>query len=194
GVEYYTTAFTRAREHITVLTAIHPHEINFDNLMSGAYHFWDLLSNLPDSSEPAQQATQTTALDHLSDDFVQHLADRGADYHCDTHGFADLYLYTPAKYRLQHATDYQPVAVAYDGAARHHHTALRTRTRTIPAQLAQLGWRNKTLWAIDVFTDPIGITDSYADLLQLPRKTETTETQTSSVDVDNTVDPQNIEE
>src|SRR5699024_10882372 len=105
----------------------------------------------------------------------------------------DLYLYTSAQHRSQHVSDYQPVAVAYDGAPRHHQTALRTRTRTIPAQLAQLGWRNTTLWAIDVFTDPIGITDSYADLLQLPQQTETTET--SPVDSDLTVaTPQNTEE
>ena len=193
GVEYYATSFTRARRQIRIFTAIHPHEINFDNLMSGAYYFWDLLSNLADSSELSQQATQSTALDHLSEDFVQHLADRGAEYYFDTHGFAELYLYTPAQHRPQHATEYQPVAVSYDGAPRHHQTALRTRTRTIPDQMAQLGWRNKTLWAIDVFTDPIGSTYSYADLLQLPQQTETTEA--LPVDPDTTVSaPQNTEE
>ncbi|MGO1961412.1 MAG: hypothetical protein ACTH1B_10340, partial [Yaniella sp.] len=125
-------------------------------------------------------------LDHLTDDFVQHLAERGAAYHFDTHEFTDLLLYTPSKHRPAfHADTYRPVAVAYDGSPRHHQASVRSRTRTIPAQLERLGWQNETLWAIDVFTDPIGITDSVADKLRLDARSSSVqgfETQSASYD------------
>ena len=169
GVEYYAMSFTRARTHLSVFTAIHPHEINFENLMSGAYHFWELLENLPATSGQPVDGGAGEPLDHLSDDFVQHLAERGAAYQFDAHEFTDLLLYTPDHHRPEYyAEHYQPTAVAYDGATRHHDAPVRTRTRTIPGQLAQLGWRHETLWAIDVFTDPMSITDGFAAQLQLP--------------------------
>jgi len=184
GVEYYATSFTRARQHIQVFTAIHPEEVNFDNLMSGAYYFWDLLINLPADPEQPGDPTAGEALDHLTDDFVQHLAERGAAFNFDTHEFTDLLLYTPSKHRPTfHSETYRPIAVAYDGSPRHHQASVRSRTRTIPAQLQRLGWQNETLWAIDVFTDPISITDSFADKLQLtsrPPSTRATENETNT--------------
>lgn len=184
GVEYYATSFTRARQHIQVFTAIHPEEVNFDNLMSGAYYFWDLLINLPADPEQPGDPTAGEALDHLTDDFVQHLAERGAAFNFDTHEFTDLLLYTPSKHRPTfHSETYRPIAVAYDGSPRHHQASVRSRTRTIPAQLQRLGWQNETLWAIDVFTDPISITDSFADKLQLtsrPPLTRATENETNT--------------
>lgn len=176
GVEYYATSFTRARQHITVLTAIHPEEIDFDNLMSGAYYFWDLLANLPTVSDQPATETSEGPLDYLTEDFVQHLTDRGAGYHFDTHDFTDLLLYTPRQHRSSfQSDDYQPIAVAYDGAPRYHGASVRSRTRTIPAQLAELGWRNETLWAIDVFTDPLGSTNAIAEKLQLDAATKATQ-------------------
>lgn len=175
GVEYYATSFTRARKHITVFTAIHPQEINVDDLMSGAYYFWQLLMNLPTATQQSDLEAAAKPLDHLSEDFIQHLTDRGAGYHFDTQEFTDMLLYTPNQHRPEfEPKGYLPIAVAYDGAPRHHNASVRSRTRTIPAQLAELGWRNETLWAIDVFTDPIGSTDSVADQLQLgPRPKDT---------------------
>lgn len=168
GEEYYATTFTRARKHITVFTAIHPGEINFDNLMSGAHHFWELLVNLPATVGQPVNAPESASLDHLSDDFVQHLAARGAAYHFDTKEFTDLLVYKPDNHRPDfHAEEYQPVALAYDGATRYQQTPVRLRTRTLPARLAELGWQHKSLWAIDVFTDPIGVADFFADKLQL---------------------------
>lgn len=168
GVEYYATSFTRARNHITVFTAIHPEEINFDNLMSGAWYFWDLLAHLPTDSGQLDEDSSGEPLDHLSEDFVQHLSDHGAGYHFETQEFADLLLYAPQQHRPEYQSqDYRPIAVAYDGASRHHGASVRSRTRTTPDQLAELGWRNETLWAIDVFTDPITITDTFASKLQL---------------------------
>lgn len=169
GIEYYATAFTRARQQITVYTAIHPQEIQFDNLMSGAYYFWELLINLPATVGQPVNAPNSQPVDYLSDDFVQHLGARGAAHQFDHRGFTDLLLYTPDHHRPDFYTeDYLPVAVGYDGSTRYHHTPVRTRTRTIPAQLARLGWHNDTLWAIDVFTDPLSVTDAFAEKLQLP--------------------------
>ncbi|OAV59364.1 DUF4011 domain-containing protein [Enteractinococcus helveticum] len=171
GVEYYATAFTRARRQITVFTAIHPQEINTDNLMSGAKHFWELLINLPATVGPPVKAPESEPLDHISHDFVQHLSARGAAYHFDTKEFTDLLLYTPQHHRPDYYSEkYLPVAVSYDGATRYHRTPVRTRTRTVPAQLTKFGWHNEGLWAIDVFTDPLGVANSFAEKLQLPEQ------------------------
>src|SRR5699024_4235889 len=96
GVEYYATAFTRARHHMTIFSAIHPQEINPDNLMSGARHFWELLTNLPATEGQPVSVPETKPLDHISDDFVQLLAQRGAAHQFSALGFTDLLLYTPA--------------------------------------------------------------------------------------------------
>ena len=40
----------------------------------------------------------------------------------------------------------------------------------MPAQLAKLGWHNDALWAIDVFTDPLGVAKAFAEKLQLPEQ------------------------
>ena len=181
GVEYYATAFTRARHQLTIFTTVHPQEINFDNLMSGAYFFWELLVNLPARvGQPVDESDQPT-LDPLSDDFVQHLGTRGAAHKFDQRGFTDLLLYNPDCHRPHFYADeqYLPVAVGYDGSTRYHHTPVRTRTRTIPAQLAQLGWQTAGLWAIDVFTDPIGVAEAYADKLRLPEPQGSTDSATS---------------
>ena len=169
GIEYYATAFTRARQRLTIFTAIHPQEINFDNLMSGAYFFWELLVNLPATVGQPVNEPQSTSLDCLTDDFVQHLATRGAAHKFDQRGFTDLLLYNPDGHRPDFHIDasYLPVAVGYDGSTRYHHTPVRTRTRTIPAQLSRLGWQNAGLWAIDVFTDPLGVADAFTDKLHL---------------------------
>ena len=169
GIEYYATAFTRARQRLSIFTAIHPQEINFDNLMSGAYFFWELLVNLPATVGQPVNELQSTSLDCLTDDFVQHLATRGAAHKFDQRGFTDLLLYNPDRHRPDFYTDenYLPVAVGYDGSTRYHHTPVRTRTRTIPAQLSRLGWQYAGLWAIDVFTDPLGVADAFTEKLQL---------------------------
>ena len=169
GTEYYVTAFTRARQHLTIFTAIHPEEINFDNLMSGAYYFWELLVNLPATVGQPVDKSQSVSLDCLTGDFVQHLATRGAAYQFEQRDFADVLLYNPERHRPDYHGDgdYLPVAVTYDGSTRYHRTSVRTRTRTIPAQLTHLGWRNAGLWAMDVFADPLGISDGFADTLQL---------------------------
>lgn len=171
GIEYYATAFTRARHHLTVFTAIHPQEVNFDNLMSGAYFFWELLVNLPATVGQPINESALPSLDPLSDDFVQHLGTRGAAHKFDQRGFIDLLLYNPDCHRPTfYANDeYLPVAVGYDGSTRYHHTPVRTRTRTIPSQLAKSGWQTAGLWAIDVFTDPLGVAETFAEKLHLPQ-------------------------
>jgi len=171
GIEYYATAFTRARHHLTIFTAIHPQEVNFDNLMSGAYFFWELLVNLPATVGQPINESALPSLDPLSDDFVQHLGTRGAAHKFDQRGFIDLLLYNPDCHRPTfYANDeYLPVAVGYDGSTRYHHTPVRTRTRTIPSQLAKSGWQTAGLWAIDVFTDPLGVAETFAEKLHLPQ-------------------------
>ena len=184
GIEYYAMAFTRARHNLTIFTAIHPQEITFENLMSGAYYFWELLVNLPATVGQPVNESELPSLDPLSDDFIQHLAVNGAAHKFDQRGFTDLLLYNPDCHRPNFTAheQYLPVAVGYDGSTRYHQTPVRTRTRTIPAQLAQLGWQQGGLWAIDVFTDPLGVAETFAAKLHLPTAQGSPETPTPDDD------------
>src|SRR5690625_1507237 len=169
GIEYYATAMTRTRNQLTSFPALQRQELSVGDHMCAAHYVWELLLSLPASVGQPVQATPSQPLDPLSDDFVTHLAARGAGHEFDQRGFTGLLLYIPDRHRPDFYGDeaYLPIAVGYDGSSRYHNTPVRTRSRTIPKQLAQLGWHNVGLWAIDVFTDPLGVADSFADRLQL---------------------------
>src|SRR5690625_7051424 len=81
--------------------------------MSGAYYFCELLVNLPASVGQPVNATDSQPLDPLSDDFVTHLAARGAAHEFDQRGFTDLLLYNPDRHRPDFYGDeaYLPIAV-----------------------------------------------------------------------------------
>ncbi|WBL17803.1 AAA domain-containing protein [Citricoccus sp. NR2] len=175
--QYYATALTRARSSLRILTCIHPADLDPKRLQGASYHLREVLEMfLHDADEPtrteAGAGTDASASDPLIHDIAQLLDQRGATAEVDGAGMIDLAAWNPRglpQWDGAESEDYAaPVALSSDGSERGRAMSVRERSRLRPAALERLGWRHQPLWTIDVFSNPLGVTEEIAGLLGLP--------------------------
>ncbi|GAA4770742.1 DUF4011 domain-containing protein [Citricoccus nitrophenolicus] len=169
GRELYATAMTRARQHLHVLTCVHPDDLDPARLGNGAADFYGLLeAYLKDTGHTPSPRPR----DPLVADLSERLEQRHATVLPNFAGSIDLAVWNPLGLP---AWDGQtspeqavPVAMISDGSDTYREMSVRHRSRQQPQQLERSGWRYHALWTIDVFADPAGCSRTVSDLLGLP--------------------------
>ncbi|GAA1672006.1 hypothetical protein GCM10010977_17230 [Citricoccus zhacaiensis] len=169
GRELYATALTRARQHLHVLTCVHPDDLDPQRLGNGAADFYGLLeAYLKDTGH----TTSPRPRDPLVADLSERLAQRHATVLPDFAGSIDLAVWNPLglpAWEVQASPEQAiPVAMFSDGSEAYRRMTVRERSRQVPQQLERSGWRFHALWTIDVFADPAGCARTIADFLGLP--------------------------
>jgi hypothetical protein len=169
GRELYATALTRARQHLHVLTCVHPDDLDPQRLGNGASDFYGLLeAYLKDTGH----TTSPRPRDPLVADLSDRLAHRHATVLPNFAGSIDLAVWNPLglpAWEAQTSPEQAvPIAMFSDGSEAYRRMTVRERSRQVPQQLERSGWRYHALWTIDVFADPAGCARTIADFLGLP--------------------------
>ncbi|MGO1181925.1 MAG: DUF4011 domain-containing protein [Micrococcaceae bacterium] len=175
--QHYATALTRARSSLRILTCIHPDELDPKRLQGASYHLREMLAMFLNDDDTVQQRTGAeseagASADPLIHDIAQLLDQRGATTAVDCAGMIDLATWNPRglpQWDGAETDDYAaPVALSSDGSERGRAMSVRERSRLRPSALERLGWRHQPLWTIDVFSNPLGVTDEIAGFVGLP--------------------------
>jgi hypothetical protein len=169
GRELYATAMTRAREHLHVLTCVHPDDLDPTRLGNGAADFYGLLAAyLKDGGHVSHPRPR----DPLVADLAERLQQRHGTVVPQFGGSIDLAVWNPLgmpSWDGQAAAERTaPVALISDGSEPYRRMSVRERSRQRPQQLESSGWRYYPLWTIDVFADPAGCAEAVASFLGLP--------------------------
>lgn len=168
GRELYATAMTRAREHLHVLTCVHPDDLDPTRLGNGAVDFYGLLAAYLKDRGPVQHPRPR---DPLVADLADRLQQRHGTVVPNFAGSVDLAVWNPLgkpSWDGQTAERTPPVALISDGSDRYRQMSVRERSRQWPQRLEAKGWRYYPLWTIDVFADPAGCAETVASFLGLP--------------------------
>jgi hypothetical protein len=160
---------TRAREHLHVLTCVHPDDLDPTRLGNGAADLYGLLAAYLKDSGPVSH-------ERPRDPLVADLADRLQQRHGTVvphfAGSVDLAVWNPlgmpSRDGQASAERTAPVALISDGSELYRRMSVRERSRQRPHQLERSGWRYYPLWTIDVFADPAGCAEAVASFLGLP--------------------------
>lgn len=164
GDQLVAAGLTRARELLTIVTAVKPEDLDLDRLTGGASRLMEVVERamLPDAAGGEDEGPHE---DPLVADLRNRLVSRGAIVRQRYRNELDLAIQAPDP--GDGASSIPPLAVVSDGTEAYRQLTVRQRSRLRPQLLEQLGWRYVPLWTIDVFSDPGRITDALAEYLNL---------------------------
>jgi hypothetical protein len=148
GERLLTTATTRARRRLTVVSAFEATDLDPDRLTTpGARMLRDLVQHMASATHERPEAGPGA-----SDLLLADLATRLRSEHLDV-GERYGALAEPIDLAVADEGGAWRVAVESDGPA-YARADVRERDRLRPAELAKRGWKHERVWSTDVFRDP----------------------------------------
>ncbi|GAA3697671.1 hypothetical protein GCM10022377_08220 [Zhihengliuella alba] len=165
GDELFVTAMTRARESLTIVTAVRADDLDPERVTGGAARLMQVVAG----AEAPRPGSDAPLEDPLVADLRNRLVARGASVEQRYRGELDLAIWNP---RGDADEPVPPLAVVSDGTQEYAQLSVRYRSRQRPQLLEKAGWRYVPLWTIDVFSDPARIAEALAEYLNLPAAQE----------------------
>lgn len=162
GPEYFAQAVSRARERLTVVSALSAEEVAPAQGDRGGALVQRLLT-LGQSIEDHPGASGEVT-DPLVLDLVDRIRARGGRVEDSFRGVLDL---AACPRKVTPESQVKPVAMVSDGSAQYAQLSVRERSRLRPARFEELGWHYMVLWTIEVFSDPGSTTERVAESVGL---------------------------